>query len=105
MRALSAIGFVVSSIGLLLACYNQFAIIPTLNDHLYSTGIKSYELAIQMTEDYEYQRHLISILSIIIGAFSVIFCSFVYLQKRTRMTLIGIIVGFVVTTMGILHTL
>jgi hypothetical protein len=105
VRALSAIGFVISIVGLLLVCYNQFAIIPTLNDHLYSTGIKSYELVIKMTEDLEYQRHLNSILSIIIGAFSVIFCSFVYLQKRTRMTLIGIFVGFIVTLMGIVHTL
>jgi hypothetical protein len=103
VRALSAVGFVISIIGLLLVCYNQFAVIPFLSD-LYSTNTKSYEYSIHLTEKYEYQLHIISILSIIIGAFSAIFCSFIYLSKRTRMTFIGIIIGFLVTAMGILHS-
>lgn len=103
MRALSAIGFVISIIGLLLACYNQFAIIPFLTD-LYSTSTKSYELSIVLTHKYEEQQNMLSLLSIIIGAFSVVFCSFVYFRKRTRMTLIGTLVGFVVTVMGIFHS-
>lgn len=103
MRALSAIGFVISIIGLLLVFYNQFAVIPILAD-LYSTNTKSYEFSIYLTEKYENQQNIISILCMIIGVFSVIFCSFVYLRKRTRMTLIGIIVGFIVATMGIVHS-
>jgi hypothetical protein len=101
VRALSAAGFVISIIGLLLACYNQFAVIPFLSD-LYS--MKSSEYSIHLTEKYEAQEYIISILSICIGAFSTIFCSFVYLSKRTRMTFIGIIAGFLVTTMGIIHS-
>lgn len=103
MRELSAIGFMISIIGLLLVCYNQFAIIPILND-LNSPEYKSYEFPILLSEKYENQQTLISILSIAIGAFSAIFCSFVYLQKRTRMTLIGTIIGFIVATMGIIHS-
>ncbi len=103
MRALSALGFVISIIGLLLACYVQFAVIPILTD-LYSTSTKSYELSIVLTHKYENQQSLLSLLCIIIGAFSVIFCSFVYFRKRTRMTLIGTLIGFVVTVMGIFHS-
>lgn len=103
VRSLSAIGFVISIIGLLFACYNQFAVIPFLAD-LNSPDTKSYEFPIYLTEKYESQQSLVSILCIIIGAFSVIFCSFVYLRKRTRMTLIGTIIGFIVATAGIIHS-
>jgi hypothetical protein len=103
VRALSAIGFTISIIGLLLALYNQLAVIPLLNE-LYSAETQSYELSIHLTEKYEMQQYIISILCIVIGAFSSIFCSFVYLRKRTRMTIIGTIVGFVVTVMGIIHS-
>lgn len=103
MRALSAVGFVISSVGLLLVFYNQFAVIPFLND-LESVGTKSYELSIELTKKYEDQHAWISILSIIIGSFSVLFCSFIYLQKRTRMTLLGTLIGFGVAVMGIVHS-
>ena len=84
-------------------CYNQLAVIPILAD-LNSPETKSFEYSIHLTEKYEAQQSLVSILCIIIGAFSVIFCSFVYLRKRTRMTLIGTIIGFIVATMGIIHS-
>jgi len=103
MRALSAIGFLISIIGLLLVCYNQFAVIPSLAD-LYSTSIRSDEFTIHLTHTYEDQQSIISLACIIIGVFSVVFCSLVYLKKRTRMTLIGTIVGFVVAVMGIFHS-
>lgn len=103
MRALSAVGFVISIIGLLLVFYNQFAVIPILAD-LNNPAASSSEYSIHLTEKYEAQQSLISILCIIIGVFSVIFCSFVYLRKRTRMTLIGTIVGFIVATLGIIHS-
>lgn len=104
MRILSAIGFTISFTGLLLALYNQLAVIPVLND-LYSIDTQSYELSIHLTEKYEMQQYVISILCICIGVFSTLFCSFVYLRKRTRMTLIGTLLGFVVTVMGIIHSL
>lgn len=103
MRALSALGFVISIIGLLFVFYNQFAVIPHLQD-LESPRLISSEYLIYLTEKYEYQHHLVSILSIIIGTFSVIFCSFVYLKKRTRMTLVGTIIGFIVATMGLIQS-
>ena len=103
MRALSAIGFLISIIGLLLVCYNQFAVIPSLAD-LYSTSIRSDDFTTHLTLMYQDQQTLISMACIIIGVFSVIFCSLVYLKKRTRMTLIGTIVGFVVAVMGIVHS-
>lgn len=103
MRALSAIGFVISIIGLLLVFYNQFAVIPFLND-LNSTSLKSNEYTIYLTDFYQDQLNIISILCIIIGAFSVIFCSLLYLRKRTRMTLFGAFIGWGVTVMGIIHS-
>lgn len=103
MRALSAIGFVISCIGLLLVTYNQLAVIPFLND-LKSTGMRSYDLPIYLTDKYEDQYNVLTITSIIIGFFSVIFCSYIYFQKRTRMTLFGTIIGFVVAVMGIIHS-
>lgn len=103
MRALSAIGFLISIIGLLLACFNQFAVIPQLAD-LYSTSIRSDEFTTHLTVKYQDQQSLLSMACIIIGVFSVVFCSLVYLRKRTRMTLIGTIVGFIVAVMGVLHS-
>jgi hypothetical protein len=100
VRALSALGFVISVIGLLLVCYNQFAIIPVLKD---LNETKAYELSIQMTEQYEQQQFTINILSIITGVLSVIFCTFIYLKKRTRLTLIGIVIGFLVVVMSVIH--
>jgi len=102
MRALSAIGFLISIIGLLLVCYNQFAVIPQLTE-LYSTEMRSSEYTIFLTHKYEDQQSVISLLCVIIGVFSVLFCSLVYLKKRTRMTLIGTIIGFIVAVMGIFH--
>lgn len=103
MRILSAVGFTISIIGLLLALYNQLALIPFLRD--LNSDSSAYELSIHLSQKYEMQQYIISILCISIGAFSVLFCSLVYLKKRTRMTLIGTLVGFIVTIMGILHSL
>jgi hypothetical protein len=104
MRALSAIGFVISIIGLLLVCYNQFAVIPFLTDLNSSNEIRENEFTIALRQRYETQLLFISTFSIIIGVFSVLFCSLVYLRKRTRMTLIGTIVGLLVAAMGIIHS-
>jgi hypothetical protein len=100
VRALSALGFVISVIGLLLVCYNQFAVIPVLRE---LNDTKAYELSIQMTEQYEQQQFTINILSIITGVLSVIFCTLIYLKKRTRLTLIGIVIGFLVVVMSVIH--
>ncbi|AEA42940.1 hypothetical protein [Fluviicola taffensis] len=104
MRALSAIGFVISIIGLLLVCYNQFAVIPFLTDLMSSSEIRVNEFTFTLTQKYEAQLFFMSTLSIIIGVFSVLFCSLVYLRKRTRMTLIGTILGVFVAVMGIIHS-
>ncbi|MNJ83904.1 hypothetical protein D3C87_13330 [compost metagenome] len=104
MRALSAIGFVISIIGLLLVCYNQFAVIPFLTDLNSSDEIRVNEFTITLRQNYETQLFFISTLSIIVGVFSVLFCSMVYLKKRTRMTLIGTILGVLVAVMGIVHS-
>ncbi len=104
MRALSAIGFVISIIGLLLVCYNQFAVIPFLTDLNSSNEIRENEFTIALRQRYETQLLFISTFSIIIGVFSVLFCSLVYLRKRTRMTLIGTIIGVLVAVMGIIHS-
>lgn len=104
MRALSAIGFVISIIGLLLVCYNQFAVIPFLTDLNSSDQIRVNEFTITLRQNYEAQLFFISTLSIIVGVFSVLFCSMVYLRKRTRMTLIGTILGLIVAVMGIVHS-
>lgn len=104
MRALSAIGFVISIIGLLLVCYNQFAVIPFLSDLNGSNEIRVNEFTITLRQHYETQLLFISTLSIIIGVFSVLFCSLVYLRKRTRMTFMGTILGLFVAVMGIIHS-
>lgn len=104
MRALSAIGFVISVIGLLLVCYNQFAIIPFLTDLNSNAAIKDNEFTQSLRFNYENQLFFLSMLSIIVGVFSVLFCSIVYLKKRTRMTLIGTILGVLVAVMGIIHS-
>jgi hypothetical protein len=104
MRALSAIGFVISVIGLLLVCYNQFAIIPFLTDLNSNAAIKDNEFTQSLRFNYENQLFFLSMLSIIVGVFSVLFCSIVYLKKRTRMTFIGTILGVFVAVMGIIHS-
>lgn len=103
VRALSALGFVISIIGLLFVFYDRFAVIPHLRE-LESPKLISSDYLIVLTEKYTYQHHLVSILCIIIGSFSVVFCSFIYLRKRTRMTLVGTIVGFIVATMGLIQS-
>lgn len=103
MRTLSAIGFVISIIGLLLVTYNQLAIIPILAD-LNSPAMRSTDFTNNLTDKYDTQHTWLCISSIAIGFFSVVFCSYVYFQKRTRMTLIGTLIGFVVTILGILHS-
>ena len=104
MRALSAIGFVISVIGLLLVCYNQFAIIPFLTDLNSNSTIKDNEFTQSLRFNYENQLFFLSMLSISVGVFSVLFCSVVYLKKRTRMTLIGTILGVIAAVMGIIHS-
>lgn len=104
MRALSAIGFVISLIGLLLVCYNQFAVIPFLADLNGSSEIRVNEFTIALRQHYETQLFFISTLSIIVGVFSVLFCSMIYLRKRTRMTLMGTIIGLIVAVMGVVHS-
>ncbi|MGV3610438.1 MAG: hypothetical protein ACO1N0_05790 [Fluviicola sp.] len=104
MRALSAIGFVISVIGLLLVCYNQFAIIPFLTDLNSNMDIKDNDFTQMLRFNYENQLSFLSMLSIIVGVFSVLFCSIIYLRKRTRMTLIGTILGVFVAVMGVIHS-
>lgn len=104
MRVFSAVGFVISVCGLLLACYNQFGLMPFLRD-LHSASTKSYELTIHLASKYEDQQHFISILCIIIGVVSVLLCSTLYFRKKTRMTLVGSFLGLVVTILGIIQSL
>jgi hypothetical protein len=103
MRALSAIGFVISILGLLLVSYNQFAVVPLLSDLQNTTDIHT-EYTIQLRQEYEFILFFISTLSIIIGVFSVLFCSILFLKKRTRMTFLGIIFGAIVTILGVVHS-
>jgi hypothetical protein len=103
MRTLSAIGFVISILGLLLAFYNQFGVVPLLHDLNSNADYKITEYTIALRQDYEYRLNIISILCVITGVFSVLFCSLIYLRKNTRMTLMGTIIGFIVATMGIIH--
>lgn len=102
MRTLSAIGFVISMIGLLLASYNQFGVVPFLKN-LDNTNLQVTEYTISLRQSMENTMNTLSMLCVIIGVFSVIFCSLLYLGKSTRMTLIGTIVGVVVTVMGVIH--
>jgi hypothetical protein len=104
MRARSAVGFVISIIGLLLVCYNQFAVIPFLTDLNGSNEILDNEFTAALRQKYETQLLFISTISIIVGVFSVLFCSLVYLRKRTRMTLMGTIFGLLAAVMGIIHS-
>lgn len=104
MRALSAIGFVISICGLLIVFYNQFAVVPFLSELNGSSEIRVDEFTIALRQQYEGQLILLSTISIIIGVFSVLFCSMLYLRKRTRMTLIGTVTGVLVTIMGLIHS-
>lgn len=104
MRALSAIGFVISICGLLLVCYNQFAVVPFLSNLNGNSEIRVDEFTIALRQHYESQLMLLSTISIIIGVFSVLFCSMLYLRKRTRMTFMGTLIGVIVAVMGIIHS-
>lgn len=104
MRALSAIGFFISVIGLLLACYNQFGIVPSLHNINNDPDLQVNEFLISMRQNLENRLNMISTLSLVIGVFSVLFCSMIYLRKRTRMTLIGTVLGFITATMAIIHS-
>lgn len=104
MRALSAIGFVISVIGLLLIAYNQFAVIPFLDELQTSTDF-SNDYTVQLRQSNENTLQTLSIISLIIGAFSVLFCSNLYIKKKTRMTFLGIIIGTIVTIFSIIHFL
>lgn len=103
MRALSAIGFFISIVGFLLVCYNQFGIVPYLNNLDGNLAFQDNEFTNSTRLQYEHILSMISAISLIVGVFSVLFCSLVYLKKRTRMTLIGTILGFVTTVFAILH--
>jgi hypothetical protein len=103
MRTLSAIGFVISLVGLLLACYNQFGVVPFLRELTQGSDLIVDDFTIALRQDLENKLNMISILCVIIGVFSVLFCSMLYLRKNTRMTLIGTIIGFVVAIVGIIH--
>lgn len=105
MRALSAIGFLISVCGLLLACYNQFGVVPYLQYLDNNPDLKVNDFLINQRETFQNTLTLISTISLIAGVFSVLFCSLVYLRKRTRMTLLGMIIGFVTATMAIIHFL
>ncbi|HRP52652.1 MAG TPA: hypothetical protein PLI97_04005 [Fluviicola sp.] len=104
MRSLSAIGFVVSFCGILLVFYNQFAVIPFLSNLNENSALQVNDFTISLRVRYEIQLHLISTICIIVGVFSVLFCSFLYLRKRTRMTFVGTIFGLIVAIMGIIHS-
>lgn len=103
MRALSAIGFFISIVGFLLVCYNQFGIVPYLDNLNGNIALQDDEFTSATRLQYEHILSLISAISLIIGVFSVLFCSLVYLRKRTRMTLIGTILGFITTVFAVLH--
>ncbi len=104
MRVLSAIGFVISFCGLLLVLYSQFAIVPFLENLNSNNDIRVDEYTIALSQRFENQLFTLSTLNIVIGVFSVFFCSFLYLRKRTRMTLIGTLIGVFVAVMGIIHS-
>ena len=99
MRALSATGFFISVCG-----YNQFGVVPYLHYLDNNPELKVDEFLINQRETYQNTLTLISTISLIVGVFSVLFCSVVYLRKRTRMTLLGTIIGFVTATMAIIHS-
>ena len=103
MRALSAIGFLISVGGLLLACYNQFGIVPYLHYLDHNPELTDNDFLIVQRASTAQALTLISTVSLILGVFSVLFCSMMYLRKRTRMSLLGIIIGFVSATMSIIH--
>ncbi len=104
MRALSAIGFFISVVGLLLVCYDQFGIVSMLNGMESNLQLHSDEYTNNLRLDYEHRLSLNSTVGLIAGVFSVLFCSLLYLRKRTRMTLIGTILGFITATMAIIHS-
>ena len=104
MRTLSAIAFVISIIGLLLACYNQFALVPFLDNVEINPQIKSDEFTVALRQKYESQQFVVSMLCIILGVFSVLFCTTMYLNKRTRMTFVGTFIGLLVAVLGIVYS-
>ncbi len=104
MRTLSAIAFVISIIGLLLACYNQFALVPFLNNVNVNPEIKVNEFTIALRKQYENQQFVVNMLCIILGVFSVLFCTTLYLNKRTRMTFVGTFIGLLVAVLGIIYS-
>lgn len=85
MRTLSAIGFVISLVGLLLACYNQFGVVPFLRELTQGSDLIVDDFTIALRQDLENKLNMISILCVIIGVFSVLFLFHVILtQKHTH---------------------
>lgn len=104
MRTLSALGLFVSVIGLLLVCYIQFGIVPMLHDLNSDVELTTNEFTISLHQEYKNNLVLLSTVALIIGVFSVLFCSLLYLRKKTRMTMIGTILGFITATIAIIHS-
>ena len=104
MRALSAIGFFISVVGLLLVCYDQFGIVTVLKGLENNVDLHSNEYTNNLRLQCEHELSLNSTVGLITGVFSVLFCSLLYLRKKTRMTLIGTILGFITATMAIIHS-
>jgi hypothetical protein len=102
MRALSAIGFLLSIFGLLLVVYSQLGIIPFL-ESLDSPDLKTDDYMIVSRQRYETMLLISSTWILILGVTAVIMCSILYLKKNMRMTLIGTILGFVVALFGVIQ--
>jgi hypothetical protein len=102
MRALSAIGFLLSIFGLLLVIYSQFGIIPFL-ESLDNPDLKTDDYMIVSRQRYETMLLISSTWILILGVTAVIMCSILYLKKNMRMTLIGTILGFIVALFGVIQ--
>ncbi|MFN5982864.1 MAG: hypothetical protein ACK479_05315 [Fluviicola sp.] len=102
MRALSAIGFLISVFGLLLVIYSQLGVIPLL-ESLDNPDLKTDDFTIVTRQHYETLLLILSTWILILGVLAVALCSILYLKKNMRMTLIGTILGFIVAIFGVIQ--
>ncbi len=103
MRILSALAFVISLIGLLLAFYLVFGLVPSLHK-LNQAGVREYPLTLVQRKNLSQEVEFFSMICLILGVFSILFCSQLYLRKKTRMTFLGILIGFLVVVAGIVYS-
>jgi ABC-type dipeptide/oligopeptide/nickel transport system permease component len=102
MRGLSAVGFFISIVALLLVFYVQFGILPSL-ETINAVDINSNEFSNNYRIDAENNFSNLSLVALILGVFSVIFCSSLYLMRKTRMTMLGTIFGLIVSVFGMIY--